>query len=166
MQPNSNGTTDFQHTLATEIRLSGVGIHTGQIVDMVLKPAAPNTGIQFQRIDLPGKPVVKADVDNVTDTTRSTTIEAAGARISTIEHLMAALVGGEVDNALIEINGPEVPILDGSAAPFVSVISEAGVQQQEAPKIWYTLQHNISFTDEGKKVEMVAMPTTNTASTP
>ena len=79
MQPNSNGTTDFQHTLASEISISGVGIHTGQMVDMVLKPAAPNTGIVFQRVDLPGKPIVKADVDNVVDTTRSTTIEANGA---------------------------------------------------------------------------------------
>ena len=158
MHPNSNGTTDFQHTLASEISISGVGIHTGQTVNMVLKPAAPNAGISFQRIDLPGKPLVKADVDNVVDTTRSTTIEANGARISTIEHLMAALVGGEVDNVLIEIDGPEVPILDGSSAPFMEVISNAGVQRQDAPKIWYTLQHNISFVDEGKKVEMVAMP--------
>jgi UDP-3-O-[3-hydroxymyristoyl] N-acetylglucosamine deacetylase/3-hydroxyacyl-[acyl-carrier-protein] dehydratase len=79
---------------------------------------------------------------------------------------MAALVGGEVDNALIEINGPEVPILDGSAAPFVSVISEAGVQQQDAPKIWYTLQHNISFTDEGKKWRWWRCRITNTASIP
>src|SRR5438309_10712424 len=119
MQPNSNGTTDFQHTLAAPVSISGVGIHTGQMVDMVLKPAATNTGIVFQRIDLPNKPMVKADVDNVVDTTRSTTIAVGGARISTIEHLMAALVGSNVDNALIEINGPEVPILDGSAAPFV-----------------------------------------------
>lgn len=158
MQPNSNGTTDFQHTLASPVSISGVGIHTGQTVDMVLKPAAPNTGIVFQRVDLPGRPTVKADVDNVVDTTRSTTIEASGARISTIEHLMAALVGSNVDNALIELNGPEVPILDGSAAPFVDVISKAGVKKQDAQKIWYNLQHNITFVDDAKKVEMVAMP--------
>lgn len=157
MQSNSN-CSDFQQTLASEITISGVGIHTGQVVDMVLKPAAPNSGIQFQRIDLPGTPTVKADVDNVVDTTRSTTIEANGARVSTIEHLLAALVGCGVDNVLITLNGPEVPILDGSAAPFVTALEKGGVQKQDAPKVYYTLQHNISFVDADKKVEMVAMP--------
>ena len=150
--------SDFQHTLASEARISGVGIHSGQTVEMTLKPSDANTGIIFKRTDLPNAPIVKADVDNVVDTTRSTTIEANGARVSTIEHLMAALVGNMVDNVLIEINGPEVPILDGSAAPFVEIIKKSGVQQQDAAKVYYTLQHNISFTDEQKKVEMVALP--------
>ncbi|MBA2329965.1 MAG: bifunctional UDP-3-O-[3-hydroxymyristoyl] N-acetylglucosamine deacetylase/3-hydroxyacyl-ACP dehydratase [Flavisolibacter sp.] len=149
---------DFQHTLATETSIKGVGIHTGKTVEIRLKPASPNTGIVFKRVDLPDEPLVKADVDNVVDTTRSTTIEANGARISTIEHLMAALVGSGVDNVLIEINAPEVPILDGSAQPFVEKIKAAGVQQQDTPKIYYTLQHNIVFVDEEKKVEMVALP--------
>jgi len=153
-----NYCTDFQHTLASAITIEGVGIHTGQDVSMTLKPAEPNTGILFKRIDLPGQPTVKADVDNVVDTTRSTTIESNGARVSTIEHLMAALVGNSVDNALIEINSVEVPILDGSSAPFTVAIKKAGIQKQDAPKIYYTLQHNITFTDEGKKVEMVALP--------
>ncbi|MGN6400237.1 MAG: bifunctional UDP-3-O-[3-hydroxymyristoyl] N-acetylglucosamine deacetylase/3-hydroxyacyl-ACP dehydratase [Flavisolibacter sp.] len=157
MQP-SDIYSDFQHTLASEAQISGVGIHTGQTVQMTLKPAEPNTGIVFKRIDLPNAPTVKADVDNVIDTTRSTTIEANGARVSTIEHLMAALVGNSVDNVCIEINGGEVPILDGSSGPFVEIIKKAGVQKQDAPKIYYTLQHNISFSDEGKKVEMVALP--------
>jgi UDP-3-O-[3-hydroxymyristoyl] N-acetylglucosamine deacetylase/3-hydroxyacyl-[acyl-carrier-protein] dehydratase len=150
--------SDFQHTLASEAVISGVGIHTGQTVQMTLKPANANTGIVFKRVDLPNAPTVKADVDNVVDTTRSTTIEANGARVSTIEHLMAALVGNMVDNVCIEINGAEVPILDGSAAPFVEIIRKAGVQQQDAAKVYYTIQHNISFIDEEKKVEMVAMP--------
>jgi UDP-3-O-[3-hydroxymyristoyl] N-acetylglucosamine deacetylase/3-hydroxyacyl-[acyl-carrier-protein] dehydratase len=150
--------SDFQHTLLSEARISGVGIHTGQTVEMTLKPAEPNTGILFKRIDLPNAPTVKADVDNVVDTTRSTTIESNGARVSTIEHLMAALVGNMVDNVLIEITGGEVPILDGSSGPFVDIIRQAGVQKQDAPKIYYTLQHNISFSDEVKKVEMVALP--------
>lgn len=158
MQSNSNTPEAYQHTLSAEANITGVGIHTGKTVEVRLKPAAPNSGIQFQRIDLEGQPVVKADVDNVVETTRSTTIEANGARISTIEHLMAALVGCGVDNVLIEINGPEVPILDGSAAPFVDIITKTGVQQQDAPKIYYTLQHNITFVDENKKVEMVALP--------
>jgi UDP-3-O-[3-hydroxymyristoyl] N-acetylglucosamine deacetylase / 3-hydroxyacyl-[acyl-carrier-protein] dehydratase len=150
--------TDFQHTVATETTISGVGIHSGQTVEITLKPAEPNTGIVFKRIDLPNEPTVKADVDNVVETTRSTTIEANGARVGTIEHLMAALVGNEIDNVLIEINAPEVPILDGSSEPFVEILKKAGVQKQDAPKIYYSLQHNVSFTDEEKKVEMVAMP--------
>lgn len=158
MQLDNQTEQEFQHTIAAETSIKGVGIHSGQMVEMNLKPADPNTGIVFQRTDLDGKPTVKADVDNVVETTRSTTIEANGARISTIEHLLAALVGCKVDNVLIEINGPEVPILDGSAAPFVEAIKNTGVQQQDAQKIYYTLQHNITFTDEDKKVEMVAMP--------
>ena len=157
MQGDKN-VTEYQHSLAAEVRIDGVGIHSGQTVNMLLKPAEPNTGIVFQRVDLPGKPIVKADVDNVVETTRSTTIESNGARVSTIEHLMAALVGCQVDNAIIEINAPEVPILDGSAQPFVEVIEKVGTQQQSAPKVYYTLQHNISFVDDDKKVEMVALP--------
>ena len=101
---------------------------------------------------------MKADIDNVVDTTRSTTIEANGARVGTIEHLMAALVGNQVDNVIVEINAPEVPILDGSSEPFIEAILKAGVQQQTAPRVYYTLQHNITFVDEDKKVEMVAFP--------
>lgn len=154
---NSNGQT-FQHTIQQEISISGAGIHTGQSVTMRIKPAAPNTGINFQRVDLPGKPVVKADVDYVVETNRSTTLEHNGARVSTVEHLLASLVGMQVDNALIEIDGEEVPILDGSAQPFVEALEKAGIQQQDAPKIYYTIEHNITFTDEEKKVEMVALP--------
>ncbi|HEY5390747.1 MAG TPA: UDP-3-O-acyl-N-acetylglucosamine deacetylase, partial [Hanamia sp.] len=148
----------FQHTLQEQVSISGAGIHTGQSVTITLKPAEAGTGINFQRIDLPGKPVVKADVDNVIETNRSTTIEANGARIGTIEHLMAALMGMQVDNVLIEINGEEVPILDGSSQLFIDHIAEAGVQRQNAEKIYYKIQHNISFVDEAKKVEMVALP--------
>src|SRR5215211_9211320 len=154
----TNSFSDFQHTLASEARISGVGIHTGQTVEMTLRPAEANTGIVFKRVDLSGAPTVKAEVDNVIDTTRSTTIEANNARVGTIEHLMAALVGNSVDNVLIEINGGEVPILDGSSEPFVEIIRKVGVQKQDAPKIYYTLQHNISFSDDVKKVEMVALP--------
>ncbi len=101
---------------------------------------------------------MKADVDNVIETNRSTTIEANGARIGTIEHLMASLMGMQIDNALIEINGEEVPILDGSSQVFIDHLSKAGVQKQNAEKIYYNIQHNITFIDEGKKVEMVALP--------
>lgn len=155
MKENS---TEFQHTIGEELVIAGAGIHTGASVTMKLKPASPNTGIQFQRVDLPGQPIVKADVDNVIETNRSTTIEANGARISTIEHLMAALVGTRIDNVLIEIDGEEVPILDGSAEPFVTALSKAGTRKQEAFKVYYDLQENIHFVDHDKKVEMVALP--------
>ena len=126
----------FQHTIKNELAISGAGIHTGQSVTIRLKPAEPNTGIIFQRVDLPGKPIVKADVDNVIETNRSTTIEQNGARISTIEHIMAALVGMQVDNVLIEIDGEEVPILDGSAEPFIEAFEKIGAAKQDAKKIY------------------------------
>ena len=148
----------FQHTLKEKVTISGAGIHTGHSVTMCIIPSEPNTGINFQRVDLPGKPLVKADVDNVIETNRSTTIQANGARIGTIEHLMAALTGMEIDNALVEIDGEEVPILDGSSQIFIDHLSKAGVQKQSAEKIYYKIQHNISFVDEDKKVEMVALP--------
>jgi UDP-3-O-[3-hydroxymyristoyl] N-acetylglucosamine deacetylase/3-hydroxyacyl-[acyl-carrier-protein] dehydratase len=149
---------DFQHTIEQAITISGVGIHTGEPVNMTLTPSEPNSGIIFQRIDLPGQPTVKADVDFVTETRRSTTLENNGARVSTVEHLLAALVGTGVDNVLVKLDGPELPILDGSSKPFVDAILKSGVKKQQAPKVYYTLKQNIYFTDEAGKVEMVAMP--------
>jgi UDP-3-O-[3-hydroxymyristoyl] N-acetylglucosamine deacetylase/3-hydroxyacyl-[acyl-carrier-protein] dehydratase len=148
----------FQHTIKEELTITGAGIHTGQAVTMRLKPAEPNTGIQFQRVDLPEKTIIKADVDNVVETNRSTTLEFNGARVGTIEHLMAALVGMQIDNVLIELDGEEVPILDGSSEPFVKELIKVGTLKQNAPKIYYEIQHNITFTDDDKKVEMVALP--------
>lgn len=153
----SNG-EHFQHTIKSEIIISGAGIHTGQAVTMRLKPSEPNTGIVFQRVDLKNKPLIKADVDNVIETNRSTTLEANGARVSTIEHLLASLVGMQIDNVLIEIDGEEIPILDGSAQPFVEELEKTGTAKQEARKIYYTIEHNITFVDDEKKVEMVALP--------
>lgn len=137
--------SQFQQTIAAAVSISGVGIHSGQTVDIQLKPAEPNTGIVFKRIDLPNSPSVKADVDNVTDTTRSTTISANGATVGTIEHLMAALVGNGVDNVLIEINAAEVPILDGSAEPFSEILQQAGVQKTGSAKsvLHASTQHHL-----------------------
>lgn len=148
----------FQHTVKEEVTISGAGIHSGKSVTLVIKPAPANTGIQFQRTDLPGKPVIKADVDNVVETNRSTTLEANGGRVNTVEHLMAALFGMEIDNALIEINGEEVPILDGSAGVFIDHLNKAGIEKQKEEKIYYHIHHNISLEDPQKKVEMVALP--------
>ncbi len=154
---NGNGQS-YQHTLNEEISISGAGIHTGQSVTINIKPSEANSGIVFQRVDLPGKPIIKADVDNVVETNRSTTLEQNGARVSTVEHLMASLVGMQIDNAIIEIDGEEVPILDGSAQPFVEALEKVGIRQQSAIKVYYNIQHNITFSDEDKKVEMVALP--------
>jgi UDP-3-O-[3-hydroxymyristoyl] N-acetylglucosamine deacetylase / 3-hydroxyacyl-[acyl-carrier-protein] dehydratase len=155
---DANFNLDKQHTLGHAASISGTGLHTGIYVNMTLKPANAGFGFQFQRIDLPDMPVIKADCDLVTDVSRGTTLEQNGVKVSTVEHLLAALVGSGVDNCLIELNGPEIPIMDGSSAPFIEIIEEAGVVEQDATKIWYSLDTNISHYDEEKRVEMVAMP--------
>lgn len=147
-----------QQTLKGPVSLHGVGLHTGANVTMTMKPANPGYGIRFQRIDMPEKPIVKADVDYVVDTSRGTTIEYNGARVSTIEHTMAALVGLGIDNVLIEMDGPEVPIMDGSAKQFMDAIESAGIQEQEAKRIVYSIDSNIHYYDPVKKVDMLAVP--------
>jgi len=147
-----------QQTLKGSVTLQGVGLHTGEKVTMTMKPANPGFGIRFQRIDLPDKPVVKADCDFVVDTSRGTTIEYNGARVSTIEHTLSALVGMEIDNVLIELDGPEVPILDGSARLFIDAIESVGIQELEAKRIVYTIDSNIHYYDPVKNVDMLAVP--------
>ena len=158
---DSNFNSDKQHTLAKTVSISGTGLHTGVLVDMALNPASPGFGIQFQRVDLPGKPVIKADCDLVTDVSRGTTLQVGDAKVSTVEHILAALVGMGVDNVLIEVTGPEIPIIDGSSQPFIKLIEDAGVLEQEAAKIWYSIDENIYYYDEAKRVEMVALPSLN-----
>jgi UDP-3-O-[3-hydroxymyristoyl] N-acetylglucosamine deacetylase/3-hydroxyacyl-[acyl-carrier-protein] dehydratase len=149
---------DKQHTLAQSISISGTGLHTGVLVDMTLQPANPGFGIQFQRIDLPNQPMIKADCDLVTDTSRGTTLQVGDAKVSTVEHILAALVGLGVDNLLIELNGPEIPIMDGSSSPFIEAIEKVGILEQDAAKAWYSIDENIFHYDEEKRVEMVALP--------
>ncbi|HEX2682988.1 MAG TPA: bifunctional UDP-3-O-[3-hydroxymyristoyl] N-acetylglucosamine deacetylase/3-hydroxyacyl-ACP dehydratase, partial [Ferruginibacter sp.] len=158
---DKNFNPDKQHTLVNAASISGTGLHSGINVDMTLKPANPGFGYQFQRLDLPGAPIIKADCDLVTDTSRGTTLEQGECKVSTVEHILAALVGMGVDNCLIELNGPEIPIIDGSSAPFVDIIAKAGVFEQDAAKTWYTIDTNISFVDDVKKVEITAMPAVN-----
>lgn len=157
---NLNFNPDKQHTLVHPVSISGTGLHTGINVDMTLRPANPGFGFQFQRIDLPGMPIIKADCDLVTDTSRGTTLEENGVKVSTVEHVLAALVGMGIDNCLIEVNGPEMPIIDGSSLPFVEIIEEAGVLEQDAAKAWYSIDTNITHYDEDKRVEMTALPAT------
>ena len=149
---------DKQHTISSEISISGTGLHTGILVDLTLKPANPGYGIQFQRVDMENQPIIKADCDLVTDTSRGTTLEANGGKVSTVEHVLAALAGMGIDNCLVEVTGPEMPIMDGSSEPFVTLIEKAGVTEQDAAKVWYSIDENIYHADEKKRVEMVAMP--------
>ena len=149
---------DKQHTLSESISISGTGLHTGILVDMTLHPANPGFGIQFQRVDLPNQPMIKADCDLVTDTSRGTTLQVGDAKVSTVEHILAALVGLGVDNLLIELNGPEIPIMDGSSTQFIEAIEKVGVLEQDAAKAWYSIDENIFHYDEDKRVEMVALP--------
>lgn len=149
---------EFQQTVKQDINIHGVGLHTGKEVTLSIKPSNPGLGIRFKRTDLPEQPIIKADVDLVTDTSRGTTLELEGAKVGTVEHLLSALAGLGVDNALIEINAPEVPILDGSAIGFVEAIESVGIEVQEAKKIYYEIDSNIHFVDETKNVEMLAIP--------
>ena len=147
-----------QRTIKADITISGVGLHTGKFVTMTLKPAPENHWYVFKRIDLEGHPTVLVDADNVTDTSRGTTISQNGASISTIEHLMAALVGLQIDNVLVEIDGPEIPIMDGSSYPFIEALESIGYHELEADREYYEIPHNIHYVDPDKKVDMVAMP--------
>jgi UDP-3-O-[3-hydroxymyristoyl] N-acetylglucosamine deacetylase/3-hydroxyacyl-[acyl-carrier-protein] dehydratase len=149
---------DKQHTLGAAVSISGAGLHTGISSQMTLKPASAGFGYQFQRTDLPGKPHIKADCDLVIDTFRSTTLSSEGATISTVEHILAALVGMGVDNCLIQINGPEIPNIDGSCEPFVRLIEEAGTLQQREAKIWCQIDGDITLYDEQKRARMTAFP--------
>ena len=140
----------MQTTLKHEISVSGVGLHTGALVNLTFKPAPENHGYIFKRVDLPGQPIVEADVDNVTDTDRGTTISKNGAKVSTIEHVLAALAGMEIDNIMMEIDGPEVPIMDGSAGPFVFLLQSAGIEEQNVAKRFIRIKKSITVRDGDK----------------
>ena len=147
-----------QKTIKNSISLNGVGLHTGEKATVTFKSAPENHGFVFQRVDLDGKPTVKADCDLVVDTSRGTTIEQNGARVHTTEHLLAAAYGLEIDNLLIEIDGPEVPILDGSARFFLQALKDAGIEDQEAEKDYFVIEENITYEDLDRMTEMLAVP--------
>ncbi len=147
-----------QRTLRTPITVSGVGLHTGSPSNLTLCPAPDNHGYKFQRIDLSGEPVVEADVDLVVDTSRGTTLGKGDVRIHTVEHVLAALAGMEVDNCLIKLDGPEIPILDGSSKPFVEAIITSGFEEQKAEREYFELKENLTFEDPLKKAEILAVP--------
>jgi UDP-3-O-[3-hydroxymyristoyl] N-acetylglucosamine deacetylase/3-hydroxyacyl-[acyl-carrier-protein] dehydratase len=150
-----------QRTLKSAVKLIGVGLHTGEKVTLEICPAPDNHGYKFQRTDLEGEPVIKADADLVVATDRGTTLEFKGARVYTTEHILAALVGCQVDNALIRLDGPEVPIMDGSALSFVHAIESVGYEDQAAERIYFELTENIPWEDIDKGIEFLAVPDTN-----
>jgi UDP-3-O-[3-hydroxymyristoyl] N-acetylglucosamine deacetylase/3-hydroxyacyl-[acyl-carrier-protein] dehydratase len=147
-----------QHTITKSVTVSGVGLHTGVSANMTFLPAPPHHGIKFQRTDIEGEPTVDADVDNVVDLSRGTTIEQSGARINTVEHTLAALVGVEIDNVLIQLDGPEPPILDGSSKQFVDALLEAGSEEQSALRNFFEVQEGIFYREPARNVEIAALP--------
>jgi len=147
-----------QKTLAKEFSISGKGLHTSCEVSMTFKPAPINFGFKFQRIDLENKPIISASAEFVVDTSRGTVIGIQGARISTIEHCLAALTGMDIDNVLIEIDNEEVPILDGSSRLFVDAIEKAGTEEQDAEREYFVITEKFVYKNEQTGSEIIALP--------
>lgn len=147
-----------QNTIKKAVTLSGVGLHTGEEVNLTFRPAPINHGKKFIRIDLDGRPEIEALVENVVDTARGTSIAVNGARVQTVEHVLAAVAGMGIDNIIIEVDKPETPIMDGSARFFVEALEEAGVQEQPAMREYYELRTPVFYEDPENKIEMVALP--------
>jgi len=139
-----------QRTLKSVIRASGVGLHTGEKVAMTLRPAPVNTGIVFRRIDLPAPIDIAADPFKVTDARLCSTLEANGEKVATVEHVMSAFAGLGIDNAYVDLTGSEVPIMDGSASPFVFLIQSAGIEQQPAPKRFFRIRSAVEVREGDK----------------
>ena len=147
-----------QRTIAKEISLTGVGLHTGQEVIMTFKPAPVNNGFTFIRVDLEGQPIIEADANFVVNTQRGTNLEKRGVMIQTPEHVLAALVGCDLDNIIIELNASELPIMDGSSKYFVQAIENAGIAEQEAERKVYVVKEVISYIDEASGSEITIIP--------
>ena len=147
-----------QQTLAKSFSLEGVGLHTGKTVIIEFEPAEVNHGIRFMRVDMQDQPVLTADVNQVVSTNRGTTIRNGEAQISTVEHVLSALTGTGVDNVLIKVNGPEIPIMDGSAMDFVDGILGAGLLKQATDREYFEIEEPISFRDEVTGTELLALP--------
>lgn len=147
-----------QTTIKSEISLTGVGLHTGKEVKMTFKPAPVNNGYTFVRTDLEGQPIIEADANYVVNTQRGTNLEKLGVKIQTSEHVLAAFVGCDVDNVIIELDASEPPIMDGSSKYFVEAIEKVGVEEQNAERKYYVVKEVISFTDEATGSEILVMP--------
>ncbi|MDP4222680.1 MAG: bifunctional UDP-3-O-[3-hydroxymyristoyl] N-acetylglucosamine deacetylase/3-hydroxyacyl-ACP dehydratase [Bacteroidota bacterium] len=150
--------SEKQRTLAKEVSLQGKGLHTGIAVTITFKPAPPNHGYKFCRTDLPGRPVIDSLAENVTDTSRGTTLTQNGASVSTIEHVLAALHGLRVDNAIIELDAPEAPIMDGAAWKFTEAINSVGFAKQIEERNYFTVKEKITYSDEERGVDLIIYP--------
>ncbi len=150
--------SEKQRTLAKEISLTGKGLHSGISVTITFKPAPVNHGYKFCRVDLPGNPLIDALAENVADTSRGTTLVQNNVSVSTIEHVLAAFYGLRVDNALIELNGPEAPIMGGSSWKFVEAIKEAGIVEQKEDRNYFVVKQKITFSDEEHGVDLIVYP--------
>lgn len=150
-----------QHTIAKSVSISGTGLHTGQVGTLTFHPALPNSGIIFRRIDVEGCPIVEARVENVVDTSRGTTIAKDNVKVYTIEHIMAALRGLNVDNVLIDIDCEEPPILDGSSKSVISVLKESGVVEQDADRKFLKINKKIVYTHPKVGCKLIVEPADN-----
>lgn len=149
---------DRQRTILKEVSLSDIGLHSGQKVTVTFCPANENFGIKFQRTDIKTQPIIEADADLVSEVQRGTTLTKNGFSVSTIEHALAALTGLGIDNCLIKIDSQEVPIMDGSCKPFISILKSAGIKNLEAEKKYFEIKKPIKFIDKEKGVELIALP--------
>ncbi|MCC6461336.1 MAG: bifunctional UDP-3-O-[3-hydroxymyristoyl] N-acetylglucosamine deacetylase/3-hydroxyacyl-ACP dehydratase [Saprospiraceae bacterium] len=147
-----------QSTIKTAVSVQGVGLHTGKSVTLTFKPAPANHGYRFQRIDLPEQPVIPADVKLVTSTNRGTTLRSGDAQVATVEHVLSALTGLNIDNVLMEIDGPEMPIMDGTSMPFVLALEQAQLEAQDAEREYLVITEPISYKDEITGTELLALP--------
>ncbi|MFA6074645.1 MAG: UDP-3-O-acyl-N-acetylglucosamine deacetylase [Negativicutes bacterium] len=145
---------DFQKTIAHSIKYVGIGLHSGAEVTIILHPGAENTGVVFRRTDLPGFPEVKADIANVTQTMRATTLERGAAKVFTVEHLLAAFYICGVDNCLVEINSVEPPVADGSARVFIELIESVGVVAQRAKRRYFVIEQPLAIEADGKFIAL------------
>lgn len=154
----ASNTNNKQRTIKKEVTLKGVGLHTGENVTIKFVPAQVNHGYAFKRVDLEGEPIIEADANYVINTQRGTNLEKRGVKIQTSEHVLAALVGMEIDNVLIELDSPEPPILDGSSKYFVAALEEAGLMEQDADRDEYIVKEVLSFKDEASGSEITVIP--------
>lgn len=149
---------DKQTSLKEEVRFTGIGLHTGEKVNLTVKPASADTWYKFVRTDLDGSPEIPANADYVISTERGTTLEYKGTKVYTTEHILAALYGFGIDNAVIELDGPEVPIMDGSAQLFVEAFEKAGIIELEEDREYFEFEENLPWEDLNKGIEMLAVP--------
>ncbi len=149
---------EYKHTICSEVSYTGIGLHSGEITSIRFKPAGKDEGIVFIRTDLPDKPEIPADIDHVVDISRGTTIGIKDAQVGTIEHVLSAIKGLNIDNIRIEIDGPEAPVADGSPIVFLNLLRQAGIQQQDSERVFFEFNNPISFSAPEENVDIVIVP--------